>query len=126
MTTHLDLCQRFFEGTASGDRAILESVCTDDFAGTQNGGPAMDRNGLILFSQATNQAVENFRYESPVRTNTESGFVEEHDVCCTLPDGSEMRVRLCVIGEVTDGKITSVREYADSRAAAGLLKALTA
>lgn len=125
MATHLDLCKRFFEGTASGDRKLLEAVCADDFTGTQNGGPAMDLNGLVLFSQAAAKAVDNFRYENPVRTNTDTGFVEEHDVCCTLPDGSEMRARLCVVGEVTDGKIISVREYADSRAAAGLLKALT-
>lgn len=84
----------------------------------------MNIDALVGFSQAVLAAVENFRYENPVRAETESGFVEEHDVVCDLPDGSQMNARLCVVAEVTDGKITSIREYVDSRAASGLLAAL--
>ncbi len=118
------LCEAFFNGTANADGTLLRSVCSESFTGSQNNGPAMSLNALIKFSAITAKAVANFHYENVVRGSTGDGFVEEHDVCCDLPDGTEFRMRLCCVGSVSHQKITSVREYFDSRGAAGLLKAL--
>ena len=85
----------------------------------------MDLDTLIGFSMAVLGVVENFRYEEAVRSATETGFVEEHVVRGTLPDGSEMNLAVCVVGEVVDGKIVRLREYVDSAAAQGLIKALS-
>ncbi|MCR9279859.1 MAG: hypothetical protein NXH85_18015 [Pseudomonadaceae bacterium] len=118
------LCEAFFTGTANADANLLRNVCSSAFTGSQNDGPAMPLEALIKFSAITAGAVNNFHYENVLRGITPDGFVEEHDVCCDLPDGSEFRMRLCCVGSVSEGEITSVREYFDSRGASGLLKAL--
>ncbi|MCB1647796.1 MAG: nuclear transport factor 2 family protein [Pseudomonadales bacterium] len=124
MTNNTDLCEQFFQATTAGDADALERLCSNDFTGTQNGGPAMNRKTLIRFSVAVKKAIPDFHYENPVRTATEHGFVEEHDVCGTLPDGSRMQFRVVVIGEADNGQIIALREYFDSRPAMALMKAL--
>lgn len=84
----------------------------------------MDADTLMGFTAMVHKVVTDFHYENPVRSATETGFIEEHDVCGTLPDGSTLKLILCVVGEVEDGKITKLREYVDTGAAAGLMKAL--
>lgn len=75
-------------------------------------------------SLAVSGVVPDFRYEDRVVTGTDEGFVEEHMVCGTLPDGSALRLPACVVAEVRDGRIVRLREYLDTAAAAGLLQAL--
>ena len=51
--------------------------------------------------------------------------VEEHRVCGTLPDGSNLDLAACVVADVRDGRICALREYMDTAAAAGLVAALS-
>ena len=55
---------------------------------------------------------------------TETGFIEEHRVFGELPDGNQLNLAACVVGTVEDGKISALREYVDTGAAIGLMKAL--
>ena len=125
MNTHENLAVQFFTATANADSELMHSICSADFTGSQNGGPAMNVDALLAFSKAVVHAVDNFRYENVVRGATSTGFVEEHDVMCDFKDGSSLRMPVCVVATVVDGKITSVREYADSAAAKPLFKALS-
>ena len=120
----IKLARRFFTALEVNDLESAAALCADSFEGSQNGGPAMDRATLMQFTAAVHSVIPDFRYENAVRWQTEGGFVEEHDVCGTLPDGGTFKLVLCVIGEVEDGKITKLREYVDTAAAAGLMKAL--
>ncbi|NVE94276.1 nuclear transport factor 2 family protein [Altererythrobacter lutimaris] len=124
--TAIDLAEKFFAAVAQGDVEGAKACCADSFRGSQNGGPAMDRDSLLQFSAAVKALVPDFRYEETVRTATDTGFVEEHRVRGTLPDGSELDLMVCVVGEVKDDRITVLREYVDTAGAAGLLKALGA
>ena len=124
MGPNTQLAQRFFAATAAADAAALREICAAQFTASQNNGPSMNVDALIGFTQAVVAAVDNFRYENPVRAETQGGFVEEHDVACDLPDGTQLNVRLCVVADVSDGKITSMREYVDGVAARGLAQAL--
>lgn len=123
--TGSEVAARFFHATGSGDLAALEAVCAPTFSGSQNGGPAMDLQALKRFTAAVHGAVTGFGYENAVCASTDSGFVEEHDVVCTLADGP-FRLRLCVVADVADGQVTSMREYLDSAGARRLLAALAA
>jgi ketosteroid isomerase-like protein len=118
------LATQFFTATATADRSLFHEICSSDFTGSQNGGPSMTTDQLADFSSLVLQRVKNFRYENVVKSSTANGFVEEHDVCCDFDDGSSLRMRVCVVADVIDGRINSVREYADSRAARKLLEAL--
>jgi Ketosteroid isomerase-related protein len=122
--SNADLAERLFAGLAAGDAAAVGDLCADDFRGYQNAGPAMDLATLMNFTRAVLGVVEGFRYEEAIRSATATGFVEEHRVRGTLPDGSALDIAACVVGEVRDGRVVELREYLDSRAATPLLKAL--
>lgn len=121
---HTALAESLFEAFTSGDDASARALCTNDLQAIQNHGRPMSLDTLLEFARAVRGVVENYRYEDAIRTNTANGFIEEHSVCGTLPDGSELRLAACVVGEVRNGKITALREYVDSFAAIGLSKAL--
>lgn len=124
MNNNEELARRFFAATGSNASEELAQVCSDDFVGFQNGVERMNTKRLIRFTQAVHQVVKNFHYANIECSSTGTGFVEEHDVCCILPDNSEFAMRVCVVAEVVDGKVTRMREYLDSHAAAGLMEAL--
>ena len=119
------LCEKLFAAFSSGDADGVRQLCAADLEASQNGGAPMNLDTLLHFTFAVLGVVKNFRYEDAKRSATETGFVEEHAVRGTLPDGSEMELTVCVVGEVEGGKISKLREYVDSAAAAGLIAALS-
>ena len=124
MDANSTVAEQFFAAAAQGDAGRLRALCAPGFQARQNGGPPADVEALIAVSAAIRAAVPDFRYENAVRSATASGFVEEHDVRGTLPDGTGFQLAVCVVGEVAEGKVTALREYLDTAAAAGLGKAL--
>ncbi len=122
--SHLEIAEALFAGFASGDADAVRALCAPDMTATQNHGPAMSVDTLLEFTLAVLKVVKGFRYEEAVRTATDRGFVEEHQVRGTLPDGSQLDLAACVVGEVSDGRITALREYLDGSKARPLLKAL--
>ncbi len=122
---HADLARALFEAFARNDANAVRNLCTQDMKASQNQGPAMDLDGLLAFSGAVQRVVQNFRYEAAIRSATDTGFVEEHKVRGSLPNGGELNLAVCVVADVQDGKVSSLREYVDSAAAAGLMNALT-
>jgi ketosteroid isomerase-like protein len=41
----------------------------------------------------------------------EGGFVQQHVLTARFADGSEVRMPICVVGRVKDGRITRIDEY---------------
>lgn len=123
--SHARLAEFLFAAFERGDADTVRQLCAADLTVRQNNGPPMDLETLLTFSAAVLRVVENFRYEDAVRSATATGFVEEHAVRGTLPDGSELDVAVCVVADVVDGKVVDLREYLDGVAAAGLLAALS-
>jgi ketosteroid isomerase-like protein len=85
----------------------------------------MDLDSVLGFALSVLRVVADFRYEDAVRSVTASGFVEEHNVRGTLPDGSDLNLAVCVVADVHDGRVSDLREYFDGVAAAGLASALS-
>ncbi|MEL6707338.1 MAG: nuclear transport factor 2 family protein [Pseudomonadota bacterium] len=124
MTDHTTIARALFDAFQAADIEAARALCHEEFEGSQNGGPAMNRDGLLGFVAAVKAKVPDFRYEDIVCEATPTGFVEEHTVRGTLPDGGQIRLRLCVVASVQDGQVRHVREYLDSAGAVGLAKAL--
>ena len=80
---------------------------------------------LADYSALVLHLVNDIRYENVIRASTDTGFVEEYGLCYRFEDQTELRLRVCVVAEVVNDRIFSVREYADSRAAKKLIEALT-
>ena len=123
--THLELAEALFDAFADGDADTVRSLCAADVTARQNKSPPMDLDTLIEFALAIHGAVADFRYADAICTPTASGFVEEHRVRGTLPDGTDLDLAACVVADVRDGKVIDLREYVDSSAAAGLIRAMT-
>ena len=124
MSLNLDLARQFFLASAAGDADAMESLCADNIAVRQNGGEALGIKALLRFAAAVKAAAPDFRYENPVRYDTGDGFVEEHDVRGTAPDGTPFKVAVCVVATVANGKISTMNEYLDTAAARPLMDAL--
>lgn len=121
----VDTCEALFGAFTEGNETAIRALCAEDLVAIQNGAPPMKLNSLIRFTLAVTNKIKDFHYEDTIRSATASGFVEEHNVCGTLPNGEPLRIAACVVGEINQGKITFLREYLDTAAAAGLIAALS-
>ena len=119
------LAEALFDALENGDADAVRAICAHDLAASQNGRTPMNVDGLLRFAQAVKRVVPDFRYADARRAATASGFVEEHRVCGTLPDGSALDVAVCVVADVHAGKVVALREYLDTAAATTLLRALS-
>ena len=99
-------------------------MCAPGFQLSQNGGPSTGVDDFLAIVSALIAAIPDFRIENAVRFDTLAGFVEEHDLRRTLPDGTVFHLAVCVVASVQGGKIVAVREYFDTAAAGGLFKAM--
>lgn len=119
-----EIAKQLFAALAGQDEAAVRRLCAPDMRVRQNTARPMSLDTLLRFNAAVGRAVKDFRYEDAVRSATGTGFVEEHAVRATLPDGTALDLAVCVVATVKDGKVTDVREYLDSAAAVGLSAAL--
>ena len=120
----LAVANRFFDGLLAGDLAALRAACS---------------SGSILWINLTEQEraledslpgfaalrskVPDLRMESVRRRGIPGGFLEQHVLIGTLPEGAPLRVVGCFIGTVEDDRISRLEEYVDGRQA-GALSAL--
>lgn len=121
---HEQVAEALFDAFANGDADAVRRLCARDVTARQNKSEPMGLDELIGFSMAVHNVVSDFRYADAICTPTASGFVEEHRVRGTLPDGSDLDLAACVVADVRDGKVIDLREYVDGVAAAGLVEAL--
>ena len=119
-----EIAAALFDAFQSGDTDAARRLCAPDLTAVQNLDRRMTLDELLHFSSAVLAAVSSFRYVDAVRTETETGFVEEHGVEIELPDGRQMRFAACVVGVVADGRVVELRETVDGAGAAPLLAAL--
>lgn len=122
---HTKVAKALFDAFTEGDADAVRALCASDMSAVQNGGPPMTVDALIAFALSVKRVIPDFRYEQIRRRSTNDGFVEEHSVRGTLPDGAKLDLAACVVAEVRDGKLTHMREYVDTAAAKGLMRALS-
>ncbi|MBV7258319.1 nuclear transport factor 2 family protein [Erythrobacter crassostreae] len=118
------LARQLFDAFQAGDADAARAVCSSDMTGCQNGGPKMPLETILHFAVAVKEAAPDFRYENIVCAETASGFVEEHRVRASFGKHGDLDLLICIVADVSGGKITALREYFDTAAAAALGKAL--
>jgi ketosteroid isomerase-like protein len=120
----VEIAKALFEALAGQDDQSVRRLCAPNVRVRQNNGQPMDLETLLAFNGAVGRVVKDFRYCDAVRSATVAGFVEEHSVKGTLPGGNTLDLAVCVVAEIKGGKVTDIREYFDSAAAADLAAAL--
>ncbi len=58
--------------------------------------------------------IASLRYEEVRRHVTPSGFVQQHVLRGTAPNGKPLEVPACILCSVANGRITRLDEYLDS------------
>jgi ketosteroid isomerase-like protein len=112
---------RFFDGLLAGDLSELEAACAPDAVLWIN---LTDRERSLTASlpgfAGLRSKVPDLRMEAVRRRGVPGGFVEQHVLVGTMPDGATLRVVGCFLGTVEDGRITRLEEYVDGSQAAAL------
>jgi ketosteroid isomerase-like protein len=111
----LDLADRFFAAVAARDIHAVRGMYAPDAVVWHNYDRATQdvETNLGVLAAATS-AIRDFRYEDVRRTATPSGFVSQHVLRGTAPNGEELDVPSCIVCTVRDGRITRLDEYFDA------------
>ena len=126
MSSFSEIADRLLSCLTSGELDVAASLCAPDVTVRQNGGRSRSFEAVAEQVRAIRRVAPDWRFENPVRGETEWGFVEEHDSCGTLPDGTTFRFAICNVATIENGLITSIREYLDSARAKPLTDAMIA
>ena len=115
MDDHLKVAERLINAITAGDVEAVRQVYAPEcviWHNNDNVEQAVDANLAVL--QWVVQHVRNLRYEEIRRQRTESGFVEQHVLRGTAPNGAELHIPACLVCTVRDGRITRLDEYLDT------------
>jgi ketosteroid isomerase-like protein len=116
------LADRFFDAIDRHDEAALRELYTPDVAVWHNHDGLEQRLEVNLKVLGwLHRTVADKRYEDVRRMPTPTGFVEQHVLRGTAPDGEPLEVPACLVVTVRDGRISRVEEYVDSAHIAALL-----
>jgi ketosteroid isomerase-like protein len=119
------VADRFFSALVAGDLGELEASCAPGsilwINLTENERPL--EASLPGFAQLAAK-VTDFRMEAVRRRGLPGGFVEQHVLTGTMPDGDALRVVGCFVGTVENGRIARLEEYVDGGQADALSRLL--
>jgi ketosteroid isomerase-like protein len=116
-----ELADRLFTAIEEGDLASLHHVYDRDIVVWGNfDGRARDFHSSmkVLDWMITNLA--DRRYEVKRREAIEGGFLQEHVLHGTAPNGETIAMPACIIATVAEGRVTRINEYLDPAAMAAL------
>ena len=119
----LAVADRMFRAIETGDLDALRAVYADDVVVWTNFDDTeqpIDRAMSIVGWLCSKLA--DRRYDVKRRELIEGGFLQQHVLRGTAPNGTAVAMPACIVGTVTDGRITRVEEYLDPAGVAALLK----
>lgn len=111
----LELADRFFRAIPKGDLETVRAIYAPDVQVWHNNDGAtqnVEQNLAVLGWVTKN--IAGLRYEEIRRQATPSGFVQQHVLRGTAPNGKPLEVHACILCTVVNGRITRLDEYLDS------------
>jgi ketosteroid isomerase-like protein len=118
---YLDLAERFVGAIQSGDTATVRACYAPDAKLWHNNDgveQTVDQNMKVL--DWFIRTLPDRHYRLVRREALPDGFMEQHVLEATLPDGAKWAMDACVVCRVKDGVITRLDEYLDSAKSAAL------
>jgi len=117
----LQLAERFLGAIESGDAATVRACYAPDaviWHNNDNVEQSVDKNirSLDWFARK----LPNRHYRVLRREALKDGFLQQHVLEATLPDGTAWKLAACVVVRMEDGLIVRLDEYLDSAATAPL------
>ncbi len=119
MSDVLALAERFFTAIEAGDVETVRSIYAPDAVIWHNFDPleargtgdSVEDNLKVL--AGLSKRIKGARYEVFQRETTQTGFVQQHVLKGTMPNGEPIALPACIICRVEDGRITRLDEYFD-------------
>ena len=125
MSTRPDLARQFVDAIMRVDVDALRECLAPGARFWVNIGPSefsTDERFAVL--ELERQHLAEHDAQDIRVTPSDTGFVAQLVSVGTTTSGEHLRVAVCLVATVADGRITRVEEYADSEAAKPLLRAL--
>ena len=109
-----NLAETLFRAFERNDAEAIAACCEPDARFFQNGRGGRTITELLPGFATLSERIGHHKYSEVRRELFDGGFVEEHRVTSTLPDGSPMDAVVCVVGRVgPSGKLVELNEYMD-------------
>ena len=118
---HLDFAERFVGAIQAGDVATVRACYAPDaklWHNTDGIEQTVDENMKVLDWFIRTLPDRNYRVTR--REPLPDGFLQQHVLEATLPDGTKWAMDACVVVKVENGLITRLDEYLDSAQGAKL------
>ena len=120
-TEILALAERFMGAIQAGDAETVRACYSPDariWHNNDNIEQTVDQNMKVLNWIARKLPQRHYRVLS--REALKDGFMQQHVLEATLPDGTAWAMPACVVVRMKDGAITRLDEYLDSAHSAAL------
>lgn len=120
-TGALELAERLSRAIEVGDLDTVRSLYADDIVVWANwdGREAGIEKSMRLLGWLC-QSLGDRRYDVSRRIAIEGGYLQEHVLRGTAPNGETIAMPACLVVTVRDGKITRINEYLDPSHVAAL------
>lgn len=118
-----EVARRLMDAIQAGDVATVAELYADDMVGWRNfDRRELDKSAMVRVIEYLAKRVRDLRYEGIRVETTASGYVQQHVLHATAPDGTRIESPACLVVEVRDGRIRRLEEYLDSAAISALLR----
>ncbi|MBI1816725.1 MAG: nuclear transport factor 2 family protein [Deltaproteobacteria bacterium] len=120
---HLQLAERLMAAIMAGNVDEVRHIYAPNaviWHNNDNLEQSVDENLAVLGWVVKH--VSNLRYEIIRRQRMDSGFVQQHVLRGTAPNGKPLEVPACLVCTVQDGRITRLDEYLDTAHLAPLVQ----
>ena len=117
----LDFAGKFIAAIQAGDAAAVRDSYAPDakiWHNNDNIEQTVEQNLKVLAWFM--RKLPDRHYRIVRREALQDGFVQQHVLEATLPDGTQWKMPACVIVKMRDGKIVRLDEYLDSAQAGAL------
>ncbi|HVO27859.1 MAG TPA: nuclear transport factor 2 family protein [Candidatus Margulisiibacteriota bacterium] len=119
----LQLAERLFGAITTGNvEAVRQIYAPDAVIWHNNDGLEQSADANLQVLQWVVANIRNLRYENVRRQRTDSGFMQQHVLRGTAPNGRQLDIPACIVCTVRNGRITRLDEYLDSAHIAPLVK----
>jgi len=117
----LEIADAFFAAIERADIQKVGSIYAEDAViwHAHTGKEQTREENLALLAKAL-ESIRGFRYEEVRRMAFPDGFVEQHVLRGTAPNGAALEVPACIVVRLEGGRIRRLDEYLDSKTLAPL------
>jgi ketosteroid isomerase-like protein len=121
--TKLEVARRLMQAIEQGDVAAVAELYADDMVGWRSfDRRELGKKSMVRVIEWLAKEVRDVHYEAIRVEPTPKGYVQQHVLHATAPDGTHVEAPACLVVEVRGGRISRLDEYIDSAAIAPLTR----